>query len=97
MELLPFAMDTFGLLHPKSHEFLKRLARRDAETVTNIRENDSVTAHAGRTYERWLRTLSIIRARAVGAFIAGGVAQANRYARAEALANATESHVLDAL
>ena len=97
MEFIPFALDTFGLLHPKSHELLKRLARRNAETVTNIRRNDSVPAHAGRTYERWLRTLSITRARAVGAFITGGIAQANRYARAEALANAADSHVLDAL
>ena len=48
MEFLPFALDTFGLLHPKSDELLKRLARRNAETVTNIWGNDSVPAHAGR-------------------------------------------------
>ena len=46
MEFLPFALDTFGLLHPKSHELLKRLARRNAETVTNIGGNDSTPAHA---------------------------------------------------
>ena len=96
MEFLPFALDTFELLHPKSHELLKRLARRNAETnaetVTNIRGNESVPAHAGRTYDRWLRTLSITRARAVGAFITGDISEANPYARAEALTN-----VLDAL
>jgi len=34
--------------------------------------------------------------RHAGAFITGGIAQANRRARAEALADAAESHVLDA-
>ena len=50
------------------------------------------------THPRALMCVTIAaRMRAVGAFITGGVAQANRYARAEALANAAESHLLDAL
>ena len=92
MEFLPSALDTLAYSTPNPTSSYSAWP-----TGPTSEKPDSVTAHAGPTYERWLRTLSIPRARAVGAFISGGVAQANWYARAEALANAAESHVLDVL
>ena len=61
------AVETYGYMGPDFISFLRRLAAHAANNVDTLRlnERDTSKAYAGRLYTRWLRQISMTRARTV--------------------------------
>jgi hypothetical protein len=61
------AVDTYGYMGGDFISFLCRLAAHAAKNVDTLRlnERDTSKAYAGRLYTRWLRQISMTRARTV--------------------------------
>jgi hypothetical protein len=73
-------LETYGYMGPDFIAFLRRLAAAAADNVDTLRmnERDMAKAYAGRLYTRWLRQISMTRARSVANRLRGASVQSSR-------------------
>jgi hypothetical protein len=79
-EFVAMVLETYGYMAPDFIAFLRRLAAAAAGNVDTLRmnERDTSKAYAGRLYTRWLRQISMTRARSVANRLRGASVQTSR-------------------
>ena len=70
-EVVPFAVETYGRLHPAALNLLDRMSRCAARRHKTRDPADFAAHNAGHIRHRWVRELSTVRARALGYWLRG--------------------------
>ena len=70
-EVVPFAVETYGRLHPAALNLLDRMSRCAARRHKTRDPADFAAHNAGHIRHRWTRELSTVRARALGYWLRG--------------------------